>query len=196
MGVLGSQAGHLLAYQLLFGSGAQQIQSSGSHAYFPALAKTFLGAGAAVLLLGLLLVGLARVTTGRRVAADTAPHYLRLLAGLYTIQFGCFAGQETTEAMVSGSAATSVSLVILVGTLGQLPVAAVAALALRWLLARVGPALSELLLLFQPAAQPAPLLPGVVAVPIGIQAAVLQSRVAASSLSRRGPPSSLRFSPD
>ena len=49
VGILGSQAGHLLTYQLLFGSAAQHLQSSGQHAYFPLLAKTALGAVAAVL---------------------------------------------------------------------------------------------------------------------------------------------------
>ena len=40
VGMLGSQAGHLLTFQLLFGAGGQHLQSSGSHAYFPLLANT------------------------------------------------------------------------------------------------------------------------------------------------------------
>ena len=50
VGILGSQAGHLLVFQLRFGAAAQQVQSSGAHAYFPALAKTMLGAAAAIVL--------------------------------------------------------------------------------------------------------------------------------------------------
>ena len=46
LGALGSQAGHLLAYQLRFGAAAQQVQSSGAHSYFPLLAKTALGVAA------------------------------------------------------------------------------------------------------------------------------------------------------
>src|SRR5260370_42705300 len=56
LGLLGSQAGHLLAYQLRFGAAAHQIQSTGVHAYFPLVAKTALGAVAAALIGGLLLV--------------------------------------------------------------------------------------------------------------------------------------------
>ena len=41
--VLGSQAGHLLVYELRFGSAAGQLQSTGAHFYFPAVAKTGLG---------------------------------------------------------------------------------------------------------------------------------------------------------
>jgi hypothetical protein len=48
--IAGSQAGHLLAYQLRFGATAQQVQSSGAHAYFPLLARTSLGIAAIVLL--------------------------------------------------------------------------------------------------------------------------------------------------
>src|SRR2546421_155814 len=46
VGIVGSQAGHVLAYGLRFGDTAQAIQSSGVHAYFPALAKTAVGAAA------------------------------------------------------------------------------------------------------------------------------------------------------
>ena len=47
--IAGSQAGHLLAYQLHFGAAAQRVQSSGVHAYFPLLARTSLGIAAIVL---------------------------------------------------------------------------------------------------------------------------------------------------
>ena len=58
VGIVAAQAGHLLAYQLLFGSAAQQAQSSGAHAYFPTLVKTALGAAAAAGLAALFVVGL------------------------------------------------------------------------------------------------------------------------------------------
>src|ERR1700716_3627333 len=48
LGAVAAQAGHLLTYQVLFGAAAQQVQSSGAHAYFPVLVKTFLGAAAAI----------------------------------------------------------------------------------------------------------------------------------------------------
>src|SRR5260370_1363799 len=43
LGLLGSQAGHLLAYQIRFGASAQQIQSPGAPAYFPLVAKAVVG---------------------------------------------------------------------------------------------------------------------------------------------------------
>ena len=43
LAVVASQAGHLVAYQLRFGGAAQQLQSSGTHAYFPTLVKFGLG---------------------------------------------------------------------------------------------------------------------------------------------------------
>ena len=64
-GLVGSQAGHVLAYELRFGSAAQAMQSTGAHAYFPALAKTAIGAAALAILGGLLIVGFARVVAGR-----------------------------------------------------------------------------------------------------------------------------------
>src|SRR5712692_5455837 len=95
LGLLGSQAGHLLAYQVRFGSAAQQLQSSGAHAYFPLVAKSALGAAAAVFIAGIFLVGLARVLAGRsrtRTGSETA--YIELLAALFTIQLACFIAQE------------------------------------------------------------------------------------------------------
>ena len=65
LAMLGSQAGHLLAYQLRFGAVAQHVQSSGAHAYFPVLAKTSLGVVASAILAGLFITGLARALTGR-----------------------------------------------------------------------------------------------------------------------------------
>ncbi|TMC27638.1 MAG: hypothetical protein E6J32_10280, partial [Chloroflexi bacterium] len=96
--VLGSQAGHVLAYWLRFGDAAHAVQSSGVHTYFPALAKTALGAAAMVLIAALFVIGLARVVAGRRIDREAAPSFIRLLAALYTVQLAFFAGQETAEA--------------------------------------------------------------------------------------------------
>src|SRR5258708_17815996 len=97
LGLLGSQAGHLLAYQLRFGAAAHQIQSTGVHAYFPLVAKTALGAVAAALIGGLLLVSLARLLSARRVRSDSEPPYLPLLATLFILQLATFAAQQTTH---------------------------------------------------------------------------------------------------
>src|SRR5260370_3392286 len=103
LGLLGSQAGHLLAYQVRFGAAAQQIQSSGAHTYFPLLAKTALGAGAAALIGALLIMGLARILSGRRIKSPSEPSYVSLLAVLVSVPLAAFAAQEIPHALVAGS---------------------------------------------------------------------------------------------
>jgi len=145
-GLIGSQAGHLLAYELRFGNAAQQVQSAGAHSYFPSLAKTGLGVAALTVLVALFIVGAGRVATGRRIEPDAAPSFVRLVAALYTIQLASFAVQETIEAVAGGGPIVSAPTLLLLGTAGQLPVALVGALALRWLGARLRPALAALAL--------------------------------------------------
>src|SRR4029077_11039682 len=144
LGLLASQAGHLLAYQVRFGADAAQVQSSGGHSYFPALVKSSFGAAAAVLLMALLLVAVARVLTGRKVRGGARPSYVRLLAGLFTIQLAAFAVQEVVEALIAGAPVAPVTLLLLWGTIGQLPAAALAALAVRWLGTRVEAAVGSI----------------------------------------------------
>jgi hypothetical protein len=173
VGILGSQAGHLLTFQLLFGSAAQHLQSSGTHAYFPILAKTALGVVAAIFLAGMFLVGLARMLSGRsRVAVGDQKPFLELVAILFTIQLACFIVQEIAEAMIAGTAAASTPQLLLGGTLGQLPVAALAAIGLQWLFARFESAV--LTVASWPAAN----------------GGLLLRQFAGASLSKRGPPTS------
>jgi hypothetical protein len=143
-GVLGAQGGHLLVYELRFGAAARQVESTGAHAYFPALAKTGLGLAALAILAGGLVVAAARMVAGRQVEPGSAPAVVRLLALVYTIQLACFAGQETIEALLGGGPPTSAPALLMWGALGQLPVAVAGSLVIRWLLVRVGPALAEL----------------------------------------------------
>jgi hypothetical protein len=193
LGLLGSQAGHLLAYQIRFGAAAQQIQSSGAHAYFPLVAKTVLGAAAAALLGALLLVGLARILSGRHIRSATEHSYISILAILFSLQLAAFAAQEIAEAIIAGSSAGSAPDLMLWGTLGQLPIAAVTALAFRWLSARVEAAVA----LIREAVGATVALPPApsVAIPVytASDQALLTSRVAWSNVARRGPPSSLRI---
>jgi hypothetical protein len=115
------------------------------HAYFPVLAKTSLGLTAGILLGALLLVGISRllaVRPGTRVAPG--PSYISLLAALFTVQLTCFVIQESVESLVAGAAVASVPNLILLGSLGQLPIATVAAFALKWLSVRVESALISL----------------------------------------------------
>lgn len=195
LALLGSQAGHLLAYQLRFGAVAQQVQSSGAHAYFPVLAKTALGVIAAALLTGLFLIGLARVLTGRPAARTTSgPSYLGLLAILFTVQLACFVGQEVGEAMVAGLPVDSAPHLMLWGTLGQLPVAALGAIALGWLARRYESAAGDLRAVLGARPTPPALVDAAISVWVTPPPGLLLSQVAGASLGKRGPPSSSRFS--
>jgi hypothetical protein len=194
LGLLASQAGHLLAYQIRFGAAAQQVQSSGAHTYFPLVAKTALGAVASALVAGLLLVGLVRVLSGQREKAVSSPSYLSLLAFLFSIQLTVFAAQEIAEGLITHSTIGSAPQLLLWGTLGQLPIAVVAALALCWLTAHIESAVGairEVVRASIPKPRPAPVAILNYTAP---DRALLVSFVARSPLGRRGPPSSLRIS--
>ncbi len=192
--VAGSQAGHLLAYQVRFGAAAQSLQSTGSHGYFPNVLKTSVGVTCALALAGLFAIGFARVLGGRPVRGQARPQYLRLLAVLYTVQLTVFAGQELAEAVVAGLPMGSVAALLLWGTLGQMPVALVAAAGLRWLLVRVESAVSVIRLVLS--AHPHPFDP--VRALANFRPAPAQepffASVAGHSAAKRGPPTSFRLS--
>jgi hypothetical protein len=191
-GALLAQAGHLIAYQLEFGAAAQAVQSQGAHAYFPGLAKTGLGIVAALVLGGLLLIGLARLIPGRPVVVTSrGPSYMSLLAILFTIQLACFIAQETIESLAAGEAVPSAFDLILLGSAGQLPVAILAALALKWLAIRVDAAL--LALRTELAVELSTAAPSALVIPLPELAPV--SALAGSCPSvytKRGPPAILR----
>lgn len=195
VGLVGAQAGHMLAFQLRFGSAAQHLQSSGAHAYFPTLAKVTLGTIAAALLAVLLVIGLARVLSrGSGARCVAAPKYIELLAALFTIQLISFIAQEAGEAMISGGTLGTAPDLLLWGTLGQLPVAAIAAIALGWLSTRFESAVVELrAVLALTRARLQAFLVVLAQSPVPDRALLL-SYVAGGSLGKRGPPSSSRFS--
>jgi hypothetical protein len=186
LGIAGSQAGHLLVYALVYGPAAGQVQSAGAHGYFPALVKTGFGLTAVFTLLALAAVGLARVMAGRRVQAAPAPSLGRLVSMLFCLQLTVFAVQESIE-MAAGGPASSPPALLLWGSLGQLPVAVLAALALRWIAVRVAPAIASLL---QPMAGAIRLTTYFVAVPARPLAVEAASSLETLSLTltRRGPP--------
>src|SRR4029077_989535 len=104
-----------------------------------------LGVVAATVLGGLLLIGIARLLPGRpAVAVRGGSQYIGLLSTLFTVQLVWFVAQETIESLVAGVAVPSVLHLILTGAAGQLPVAMVAALALKWLAVRFEAALITL----------------------------------------------------
>jgi hypothetical protein len=194
LGLVGTQAGHLLAFELRFGSAAQHLQSSGAHAYFPTLAKTTLGTVGAVLLAVLFVIGLARVLGSGLRVKRSAPKYIELLAALFTIQLVCFITQEVGEAMLAGYTADSAPHLLLWGTLGQLPVAAIGAIALRWLWTSFESAVDDLRALHEVTRARIAPVPLVFALWPVADRALLLSNVAGGSLGKRGPPSSRRLS--
>lgn len=192
--VAGSQAGHLLAYQARFGTAAQSLQSTGAHGYFPAVLKAGVGLACLLALAGLFAIGLARVLGGRPVRRDSAPQYLRLLAAVYTMQLTVFAGQEAAEALIAGLPTGSVADLLLWGTLGQLPVALVAAAGLRWLLVRFEAAVAVIRLALTVPPHPVRPVGRVDTARPALEREPFFASVAGRSAAKRGPPSSLRLS--
>jgi len=192
--ISGSQAGHLLAYQVRFGAAARSLQSTGAHGYFPSVVKAAVGVACVLALTGLFAIGLARMVSGRPVRRDSAPQYLRLLAALYTLQLTVFAGQEVAEALAAGLPVGSAADLLLWGTLGQLPVALVAAAALRWLLLRFDSAVSIIGVAL--AAGPSRTHPAGTSVMVwpAPEPNPFFATVAGQSPAERGPPPSLRLS--
>jgi hypothetical protein len=143
-GIAAAQAGHLVAFELRYGGAGVQLQSTGAHSYFPTVARTALGLAAAAALATGLMIALARLASGRRIEPGSAPSFGRLLPVLYTVQLACFGSQETLEALLGGGHAGSAPLLLMWGAAGQLPVAVLTSLTLRWLLARLEPALAAM----------------------------------------------------
>jgi hypothetical protein len=194
-GAVLSQLGHLLVYQLQFGSAALAVQSTGAHAYFPKLVKTSLGLSAAAVLASLLVVCVARFITGARGRVIAGgPSYMRLLGALFTIQLVFFALQETIESMAAGTAAATAPHLLLIGSVGQLPVALLGALALKWLLVRFETAVTEIRVAL--ASVPKSISPLIVIVSAWSHDDLVHRPIAGASLAKRGPPSSSRISPN
>ena len=142
----GSQLGHLFVYALRLGPEGLAAAGSGVHAYFPALATAIAGIGGGAFLGVLVVLGAARILAARGGSARVIerPPILDLLAVLFAAQLFVFAGQETAEALLTGRPAPTAADLLLWGTLGQLPIAALAALALSWLAASFRRALEDL----------------------------------------------------
>jgi hypothetical protein len=123
-----AQLGHLVAFGF-------RVSSTGAHWYFPSavsVAGALIGAGLVAALALLVLASLVSGAVPRRRPWSFA----LLFSGLLAAQVTFFLVQEGLEAHTIPGTAT-----LAIGLLSQQPVALVAALALRWLSARLGPAL-------------------------------------------------------
>ena len=193
-GVVLSQLGHLLVYQLQFGANAPAMQSTGPHTYFPTLVKTSLGLDAAAVLASLLLICVARSVSGarQRVIAG-GPSYLRLLGALFTIQLVFFALQETVESVAAGTAVAAAPHLLLMGSIGQLPAAILGALALKWLLVRFEAAVTKIRVALASVRSPISSVAAVVSAWSHYD--LVYRPVAGASLAKRGPPFSVSLAP-
>jgi hypothetical protein len=142
----GSQLGHLLVYALRLGPEGLAATGTGAHAYLPSLATALAGLGGGAFLGVLVVLAAARMLTSRRSRAQRLerPPVLDLMAVIFAAQLALFAVQETAEALLTGRAVPTPGDLLLWGTLGQLPIAALAALALSWLTAGLRNALQDL----------------------------------------------------
>jgi len=188
LAIAGAQGGHMLAYELRFGAAAQQVQATGSHAYFPAFVKTTLGAAALAVLGGLLIAGAARVVAhGRRRPLADGPSFVSLLAMLFTLQLAWFTAQEVIEALLAGAPLPAPAGLLLWGMLGQLPVAVVGATVLIWLGRRVESAIAALGAV---AAASSPLVfsAPLVLRPLSVEGALAIAHASRFPIVKRGPP--------
>jgi hypothetical protein len=146
VGLASAPLGHLLAYQVRFAGRSAAVESSGAHAYVPLVVGTVMTGLAVALLLSLLFLAVARLAIGRRRGLVPGPRrpVLDLLPVLFTIQLAAFVAQECVEALATGALPDPVPAMLLWGTVGQLPVAVVAAVVLSWLTARLEAAVREL----------------------------------------------------
>lgn len=141
-----SQAGHLLATELRRGPRALAVDGTGVHGYVPALASVVLGLGGAAVLAALLVVAAARIVrTGGRaaIARPAGESLLNVSAALFATQLGIYVVQETLEA-AGRTGLPSPGELLLWGCIGQLPVAVLAAVILRWLASSFEAAVAEL----------------------------------------------------
>jgi hypothetical protein len=194
-GVVLSQLGHLVVYQVQFGSSAQSLQSTGAHAYYPAVVKSSAGLVAAAILAMLLVIGASRILARGPIAkAASSPSLVRLLALLFTIQMASFAIQETLESLAANVAVASAPHILLLGALGQLPIAILGALAIKWLLVRFETAVAAIRVALSSIRASG--LPVAIAFSAWRHADddLVRGPFAGPSPAKRGPPSSLRFS--
>jgi hypothetical protein len=128
-----SQVGHALAAYLRYGA---PLAPGRAHSYFFAdleVSVTLLGGA---LLAALAIVGAAKRLSGGELRGRGWPLGW-LFLGLGALQLELYLTQELVEG------ATTVDVAVR-GLAGQLPVAAVAAIAVRWLSVRLGPAVRRL----------------------------------------------------
>ena len=186
LGVLLEPVGHAAAYVLRYGpSQAWQIQSQGSHAYFPRVFSLSAASLAVVVALAIITAISVRQILGRRPMSASGLRETFLILAL--TQCAMFATKETLEALAVQVTPNAVSIAILAVCV-QLPLAALAACVVHWMrgyLALAPEAVRVLLAIRLAPAAPTPVLR---AYPLPIRRTDLNEQ---RWYRRRGPP---RFS--
>jgi hypothetical protein len=131
LGALLEPLGHTAAYFLRYGpSQAWQLQSQGSHAYFPRVFSLSTISLTAALVLGLMVMISIRLILGNRhVSADGLRSTFLILA---LTQCALFGVQESVEALAVQMSPDLLSIAILAICV-QLPLAALAAWLISWI---------------------------------------------------------------
>ena len=191
--VSASQLGHLISYFVRFGPGALAAQSTGVHAYYPSVGVVAGGLGGAAILFALSAIALARLIAGRAAGLRVTSGWRiwELFAALFTIQLAIYASQETLESILGNAPVAGALSLILLGSIGQLPAAFIAAVAISWISKRFGGAVVVLR-----AAMRHPVIRLNFAVPVqpiraGQTRLVVLTQSSQRSLAKRGPPPTL-----
>lgn len=187
-----SELGHVAAFAIRCRMCGAALGGTGIHAYLPNLLLMSGSLVAATLLAALLIVGAGRLLLGRRAGLRPSGGVaLRdLLLVMAAVQMDTYLLQETVETMASGQAVTLslTASTLLWGAAGQLPLALLGALAIRWLSMRLRATFASLRDSWRSLAvrPPTPAAAPIVAAPEPIGFALAQA--ARAALVKRGPP--------
>lgn len=191
--VSASQLGHLISYFVRFGSGALAAESTGVHAYYPSVGVLAGGLGGAAILFALAAIALARLIAGRAAGLRVTSGWRiwELFAALFTIQLVIYASQETLEAILGNASLPGALDLILLGSIGQLPAALIAAVAISWISKRFVGAVAVLRAAIRPRVVRLNFTVPVQPIVAGQARLVVLSQSSLRSLAKRGPPPAL-----
>ena len=191
--VSASQLGHLISYFVRFGSGALAAQSTGVHAYYPSVGVVVGGLGGAAIVFALAAIALARVIASRAVGLRVTSGWRiwEVFAALFTIQIVIYAGQETLESILGNAPVAGALDLILLGSIGQLPAALIAAVAISWISTRFGGAVAVLRAAIRPRVIRLNFTVPVQPIVAGQARLVVLTQSSPRSLAKRGPPPAL-----
>jgi hypothetical protein len=196
LGVGLSQPGHLCAYLAQYGWQGFALSTQGVHAYFPVIVELSTAGLGGFVLLVVLGLGLGRMAVGHALGRTREPllpagPVLRLFLIAGAVQMSIYLSQETIENVLDRSVLDGSLLVSMLawGAAGQLPLALLAALALRWLSLRLHVAVEVIRSTLAAIIPPPPEPVSIVVTPDAQDRESALSQTAPSAFRKRGPPS-------